>query len=113
VIANVKGMLFVMDSEPKGAVKRRLEELDAANKCVSCEIQCSPGSEAPDGRCKGLCLRKRGCYHKYDAQRRSMNEEQRAAYDAKLQKAGKLLEPDPGRKPDDSEFAAIAEEVKS
>lgn len=108
VIASLKGMIFVIDSTPTRTVQKRVDELDSQHKCVACEKQCKPGSQAPDGRRRGRCLGEDGCYHKYDLARSKLPEEKRPELDARLQKRGTLIasrqgqrfnqiEPDPVR----------------
>jgi hypothetical protein len=115
VIASIKGMLLIMESEPKGALAKQVADKDAKNICLACDKQCKPGSRAPDGRSRGLCLGEGGCYHKYMGRRRKILDEQKQVeFDAKLQRRGKLLESKQGERPDaKTVFDEVAEEVKS
>lgn len=115
VIAHIKGMLLIMDSQPTKAVQKVVVEKDGNHICLNCDKQCKAGSEAPDGRSRGLCLGIGGCYHKYTGRRAKIQDPQkRAEYDARLQRIGKLLESKQGQRPDTrSIFDDIAEEVKS
>jgi hypothetical protein len=113
MIAHAKRMLLLMDTEPTKATQNKIDALDAANKCIKCERQCEPGRDQPNGRSRGLCLCKGGCYWKFDGPRRRMNLDELTEYEAKAQRNGWVLKGTPGNRAEASDFSDLANEVKS